>query len=79
MDNTSEGINSNETLKCDIRKDGLKDGQTGIKNEIVIQKSCSKVFDQAIQPWPIAIKRFLNIPYVNEGNLIGQNPHLKYF
>ena len=31
-----------------------------------------------IQPWPLAYKRLLNKPYVNEVNLTGQKPPLKY-
>ena len=31
-----------------------------------------------IQPWPLAIKRLLNNPYVNDVNLTKQNPLLNY-
>ena len=35
--------------------------------------------DKGIQPWPLAIKRLLNKPYVNEVYLTGQNPPLICF
>ena len=37
-------------------------------------KTCSI---EKIQPWPLAYKRLLNKPYVNEVTLTRQNPPLK--
>ena len=33
--------------------------------------------DGKLQPWPLAFRRLLNNPYVNEVYLTRQNPHLK--
>ena len=42
----------------------------------------NQVFDNSsnhlLQPWPLGYKRLLNKPYVNEVNLTGQKPPLKY-
>ena len=37
-----------------------------------------KVQQSHVQPWPLAIKRLLNNPYVNGVNLTKQKPLLKY-
>ena len=69
-------------MEENVQKDGTVSFVTAQRQVSLVQRvegvSLSHIFGLVfIQPWPLAYKRLLSKPYVNEVALTRQNPPLK--